>query len=77
MLEGMRLPTGEAVAAGGAPDLKIHVSRSVIDADDGPLLATLQGLDGAALRVPQEPLARPDPAFLEWRSDRFEAAQTR
>ena len=46
------------------------------DADDGPLLASLQGLDGGALRVPEEPLAKPDSAFLEWRFDRFEAAQT-
>ena len=58
------------------PDLGIHVSRNVFDADDGPLLASLQGLDGKCLRVPDEPLARPDPAFLEWRFDRFEAAQT-
>ena len=57
------------------PDLRIHVSRSVIEADDGPLLASLQGLDGATLRVPQESLARPNPEFLEWRFDRFEAAQ--
>ena len=46
------------------------------DADDGPLLASLQGLDGGSLRVPDEPLARPDSAFLEWRFDGFEAAQT-
>ena len=58
------------------PDLRIHVSRNVFDADDGPLLASLQGLDGGSLRVPDEPLARPDSAFLEWRFDRFEAAQT-
>ena len=39
-------------------------------------LASLQGLDGTTLRVPEEPLARPDSAFLELRFDRFEAAQT-
>ena len=58
------------------PDLTIHVSRAVIDASDGPLLASLQGLDGATLRVPHQPLARPKPTFIEWRFVRFEAAQS-
>ena len=66
----------DAYLIGVDPGLKIHVSRRVIDVDDGPLLAGLQGLDGATLRVPQEPRAKPDPAFLEWRFDRFKAAQT-
>ena len=57
------------------PDLKIHVSRSIFDADDGPLLASLQGLDGATLRVPQVREAIPDPGFLEWRFDKFKAVQ--
>ena len=35
-----------------------------------------QGLDGATLRAPQEPRPQPDPALLEWRFDRFKAAQT-
>ena len=65
----------DAYLIGVDPDLRIHVSPSVIAADDGPLLANLQGLDGAALRIPQEPLARPDPAFLEWRFARFEASR--
>ena len=57
------------------PDLKIHVSRSIFDADDGPLLASLQGLDGTTLRVPQMQEARPDPGFLEWRFEKFRAVQ--
>ena len=57
------------------PDLKIHVSRNIFDADDGPLLASLQGLDGATLRVPQMREARPDRGFLEWRFDKFRAVQ--
>ena len=55
------------------PDLKIHVSRSVFDADDGPLLASLQGLDGATMRVPRMREARPDRGFLEWRFEKFQA----
>ena len=58
------------------PSLRIHVSRNVFDAEDGPLLASLQGLDGAKLRVPEVPLAKPDSTFLEWRFERFEATQT-
>ena len=65
----------DAYLIGVDPELRIHVSPSVIDADDGPLLANLQGLDGTSLRVPQEPLARPDPAFLKWRFARFEASR--
>ncbi len=58
------------------PDLKVHVSPSVFDADDGPLLANLQDLDGTRLRVPDEPFARPDREFLEWRFARFEKSRT-
>ena len=57
------------------PNLKIHVSRSVFDADDGPLLASLQGLDGATMRVPQIREARPDRGFLEWRFEKFRAVR--
>ena len=57
------------------PELKIHVSRSIFDADDGPLLASLQGLDGATMRVPQMREARPDRGFLEWRFEKFRAVQ--
>ena len=53
------------------PDLKIHVSRSIFDTDDGPLLASLQGLDGTTLRIE----TRPDPGYLEWRFDKFKAVQ--
>ena len=58
------------------PELRIHVSRTVIAANDGPLLASLQGLDGRALRVPEDPLARPDPEYLDWKFSKFEASQS-
>ena len=74
--EGKQSQAIDSYLIGVDPDLGIHVSRNVFDADDGPLLAILHGLDGNSLRVPDEPLARPDPAFLEWRFDRFEAVQT-
>ena len=66
----------DAHLIGVDPDLRVHVSPNVLDTDDGPLLASLQTLDGALLRVPQDALARPDPEFLDWRFARFEAAQS-
>ena len=57
------------------PELRIHVSTAVMAADDGPLLASLQGLDGRTIRVPEDPLAAPDPKFLDWRFARFEDEQ--
>ena len=65
----------DAHLIGVDPDCRIHVSRAVIAADDGPLLASLQGLDGRVLRAPEDPLARPDPVYLDWKFSRFEAAQ--
>ena len=41
----------------------------------GKLLASVQGLDGTTLRVPQMREARPDSGFLEWRFDKFKAVQ--
>ena len=66
----------DAHLIGVDPKLRIHVSRSVIVADDGPLLASLQGLEGRSLQVPENPLARPDPVYLGWKFSRFEDAQT-
>ena len=66
----------DAHLIGVDPELRIHVSRTVILADDGPLLASLQGLDGGSLRVPEDPLDHPDPVYLDWKYSRFEAAET-
>ena len=65
----------DAHLIGVDPELGIHVARTVIAANDGPLLASLQGLDGSVLKVPEDPLARPDPMFLDWKFARFEAEQ--
>lgn len=58
------------------PELRIHVAKAVMAADDGPLLANLQELNGKTLRVPRNPQALPDPDYLDWRFARFEAEQT-
>ena len=36
---------------------------------------SVQDVDGAAFRLPQAQVARPDICFLEWRFDRFKATQ--
>ena len=65
----------DAHLIGVDPDLRIHVARAVMMASDGPLLSSLQGLDGKPLRVPADPLAAPDPEYLDWRFSRFEAEE--
>ena len=63
----------DAYLIGVDPELRIHVARAVMTASDGPLLSSLQGLEGKTLRVPVDPMAAPDPEYLEWRFLRFEA----
>ena len=65
----------DAHLIGVDPDLRIHVARAVMAANDGPLLASLQGLNRSTLRVPEDPMAAPDPEYLDWRFVRFEAEQ--
>ena len=63
----------DAHLIGVDPDLRIHVARAVMVASDGPLLSSLQGLEGKKLRVPADPMAAPDREYLDWRFERFEA----
>ena len=56
------------------PDLGIHVADRVIEARDGPLLKTLQTLEGKRLRMPVETSAHPNREFLEWRFSKFQNA---
>ena len=57
------------------PESRVHVARRVMDARDGPLLKSLQMLEGHTLRAPVDHMARPDPEFLAWRFEKFQ--QTR
>ena len=63
----------DAYLIGVDPESPIHVERAVMTASDGPLLPSLQGLEGKTLRVPVDPMAAPNPEYLEWRFLRFEA----
>ena len=52
-------------------DCRVHVAKTVRDGRDGPLLESLKGLDGAALRLPARFEDHPDRKFLDWRFQRF------
>ena len=56
------------------PELRIHVADRVIEARDGPLLKSLQALEGNHLRMPVETSAHPNREFLEWRFSKFQNA---
>ena len=56
------------------PDLRIHVADRVIEANDGPLLKSLQALEGNNLGMPVELSAHPNREFLEWRFSKFKNA---
>ena len=58
------------------PELRIHVSNTVMDVNDGPLLAMIKRLNGQTLRAPVNPLAAPNPEYLSWRFEHFRAEQT-
>ncbi len=57
---------------GVAPDFRIHVSPSLRDQKDGTLLANLKNLEGQRLRLPGNPMDKPDSNLLEKRFKKFE-----
>jgi putative restriction endonuclease len=59
---------------GVAPDLRVHVSRQLLDDDDGPMLDVLKTFDGVSIVAPTSRRLRPDPERLAVRFERFIAA---
>jgi putative restriction endonuclease len=59
---------------GVAPDLRVHVSRRLLDEDDGPMLDVLKGFHGSMIEPPARRLWRPDADRLERRFARFQSA---
>jgi putative restriction endonuclease len=57
---------------GIAPDLQVHVSRRLLDDEDGPMLEVLKGFHGATIEAPTKRLWRPDPERLATRFSRFQ-----
>lgn len=59
---------------GVAPDLRVHLSRRLLDDEDGPMLELLKGSHGTSIEVPTRRTWRPDPERLAMRFERFRAA---
>lgn len=59
---------------GISPDYDVHVSRSLLDDDDGPMLDLLKGFHRQPIHLPQRRSCRPDPERLAIRFERFRDA---
>lgn len=59
---------------GISPDYEVHVSRQLLDDDDGPMLELLKGFHRSPIVVPRRRSWRPDPDRLEVRFSRFQSA---
>jgi len=57
-----------------APDLRVHVSRRLLEDDDGPMLDVLEGFHGTTIDAPSRRLWRPDPERPAARFERFGSA---
>lgn len=56
---------------GISPDAKVHVSRRLLEEQDGPMLELLKGFHGRSIILPERSLQRPDPDRLAVRFERF------
>lgn len=56
---------------GVSPDFSVHVSRRLLDDEDGPMLELLKGFHGRVIDLPTKPAWRPDRERLAERYDRF------
>ena len=59
---------------GVSPDYDVHVSKRLLEEEDGPMLDLLKGFHGARIDVPHRQAWRPDPERLAARFERFAAA---
>lgn len=56
------------------PDYGLHVSERLLEEQDGPLLESLQQLQGSRIHLPKRRTDRPDPDRLAQRFELFRAA---
>jgi len=59
---------------GVSPDYEVHVSRRLLDDDDGPMLDVLKGFQGTMIHVPTRTASKPDRERLAARFERFLSA---
>ena len=64
----------DAHLIGVAPDYRVHVSKRLLDLNDGPMLEALKHLQGVNLHLPTRLEDRPDRDRLALRFERFLAA---
>ena len=57
-----------------SPDYKVHVSRRLLDEEDGPMLDLLKGFHRSGIVLPDRPGQRPDRERLAVRFERFAEA---
>jgi putative restriction endonuclease len=56
---------------GISPEYQVHVSRRLLEDDDGPMLQVLKAFHGISLELPVRRTSRPDKERLSSRFDRF------
>jgi putative restriction endonuclease len=56
---------------GVSPEYTVHVSRRLLEDEDGPMLDVLQGFHNVALHLPKRVVDRPDRDFLDARFAQF------
>jgi putative restriction endonuclease len=61
---------------GVAPDYRVHVSRRLLEDEDGPMLDLLKTAHQQQIELPSRRAWRPDPERLALRFERFTAAST-
>jgi putative restriction endonuclease len=59
---------------GVSPDYTLHVSRRLLDDEDGPMLELLKAFHGQTLHLPERRSQRPDQELLAARFERFARA---
>ncbi len=59
---------------GISPDYEVHVSRSLLEDEDGPMLDLLKGFHRQPIQLPRRRTWRPDPERLAIRFERFRSA---
>jgi putative restriction endonuclease len=59
---------------GISPEYEIHVSRQLLEDEDGPMLELLKGYHRRSIQIPSRRSWRPDPERLEVRFARFQSA---
>jgi putative restriction endonuclease len=64
----------DADLVGVSPDYEVHVSRRLLDDDDGPMLDVLKTAQGVTIVLPRQSASQPDRERLATRFERFQSA---